>query len=134
MQVDAGSEVPPLVVESVDAEKMKTVAALLQDSNPIHFDAGVVRALGMGDRVVNQGPSNLGYIVTMLARWAGDPGRVRRLRVRFLGNVFAGERVVARGTVTAVREEDGVRLADLDVWLERDDDRVLDGSATVVLD
>ena len=134
MQVDAGSEVPPLVVDSVDAEKMKTVAALLQDSNPIHFDADVVRALGLGDRVVNQGPSNLGYIVTMLARWAGDPGRVRRLRVRFLGNVFAGERVVARGTVTDVREKDGVRLADLDVWLERDDERVLDGSATVVLD
>jgi acyl dehydratase len=134
MQVEVGSEVTPFVVDAVDTEKMKTVAALLQDSNPIHWDVDAVRALGMGDRAVNQGPNNLGYVVNMLTRWAGDPARVRKLRVRFLGNVFAGEQLVARGRVTALRDERGERLADLDVWLERaEDDRVLDGSATVAL-
>jgi acyl dehydratase len=118
----------------VSAEAMKTVAALLQDSNPIHFDADAVQALGMGTRVVNQGPNNMAYVVNMLSAWAGGPGRVRGLRVRFLGNVFAGDRITARGTVTGVREEGGERLADLDVWLERaEDDRVLDGTAVVAL-
>ena len=56
------------------------------------------------------------------------------MRVHFLGNVYPEERVVARGTVTAIREEGGRRVADLDVRLERgEDDRVLDGEATVVL-
>jgi len=129
-----GQEVPPLVIDPVTAEPMKTVAALLHDSNPIHFDVEAVKALGMGDRVVNQGPNNMAYVVNMLADWAGGSGRVRGLRVRFLGNVFAGDRLTARGTVTGLREEDGERFADLDVWLERaEDDRVLDGTAVVAL-
>ena len=54
--------------------------------------------------------------------------------MRFLGNVFAGDRVSAGGVVTGIREEGGQRLADLDVWLERSaDDRVLAGTATVAL-
>jgi acyl dehydratase len=134
LDVQVGQEVAPLVIDPVPAEPMKTVAALLHDSNPIHFDVEAVKALGMGDRVVNQGPNNMAYVVNMLADWAGGPGRVRGLRVRFLGNVFAGDRLTARGTVTGVRDEDGGRFADLDVWLERaEDDRVLDGTAVVAL-
>jgi len=132
--VQPGTEIPPLVIEEVGTEQMKTVAALLHDPNPIHFDVESVQALGMGDRVVNQGPNNMSYVVNMLGDWAGGPGRVRGLRVRFLGNVFGGDRLTARGTVTGVRDEGGERLADLDVWLERaDDDRVLDGTAVVAL-
>lgn len=134
MEIVPGTEVPALIIEEVRAEPMKTVAALLQDPTPIHWDAEAVRALGMGDRVVNQGPSNMAYVVNMLADWAGNPARLRRLRVRFLGNVLAGDRLAARGVVTGVREEGGERLADLDVWLERsEDDRVLDGTATVAI-
>ena len=122
------------MIEEVGTEQMKTVAALLHDPNPIHFDVESVQALGMGDRVVNQGPNNMSYVVNMLGDWAGGPGRVRGLRVRFLGNVFGGDRLTARGTVTGVRDEGGERLADLDVWLERaEDDRVLDGTAVVAL-
>jgi len=132
--VQPGTEIPPLVIEEVGTEQMKTVAALLHDPNPIHFDVESVQALGMGDRVVNQGPNNMSYVVNMLGDWAGGPGRVRGLRVRFLGNVFGGDRLTARGTVTGVRDEGGERLADLDVWLERaEDDRVLDGTAVVAL-
>ena len=136
MALDAqvGMEIPPLLIDEVSAEPMKTVAALLNDSNPIHFDVESVKALGLGDRVVNQGPNNLAYVTTMLGNWAGSPGQVRGLRVRFLGNVFAGDRLTARGTVTGLREEGGERLADLDVRLERaEDDRVLDGTAVVAL-
>jgi acyl dehydratase len=134
VNADIGTELPPFVVESVPVEPMKTVAALLRDPNPIHFDVQALQSLGMGDRPVNQGPTNMAYVTNMLIRWAGDPAAVRGLRVRFLGNVLAGDRLVARGVVKGVREEGGTRLADLDVWLERsEDDRVLDGSAVVAL-
>jgi acyl dehydratase len=129
-----GDELPPLVIESVSTEAMKTVAALLHDPNPIHFDVDAVRALGMGDRPVNQGPSNMAYVVSMLSRYAGGPERIRRLRVRFLGNVFGGDRLVARGRVASVSDEGGDRLAEVEVWLERaEDDRVLEGTAVVAV-
>lgn len=134
MSVEPGAQVPPFVVDAVPVEAMKTVAALLHDPNPIHFDVDAVSALGMGDRQVNQGPTNMAYVVNMLTAWTGDPGCLRRLQVRFLGNVVAGDRVSARGVVTGVREEGGRRLADLDVWLERSpEERVLEGTATVAI-
>jgi acyl dehydratase len=132
--VAVGTQVPPFVVDAVPVEAMKTVAALLHDPNPIHFDPDAVAALRMGDRQVNQGPTNMAYVTNMLVAWAGDAAAVRGLRVRFLGNVFAGDRLEARGVVKGVREENGTRLVDLDVWLQRsDEDRVLDGSAVVAL-
>ena len=75
----------------------------------------------------------MGYLVAMLARAAGGREGVRGLRVRFLGNVFAGDRLVARGRVISVEEQDGERLAEVEVWLERgEDERVLEGTATIV--
>lgn len=134
MNVEVGTEIPPRTVESVPVEAMKTVAALLHDPNPIHFDTRAVEALGMGDRPVNQGPTNMAYLIEMLTAWTGGPEALRRVQVRFLGNVLAGDRVTARGVVTALHEKDGVRLAELDVWLERSEtDRVLEGTATVAL-
>ena len=128
MTVTAGDTLPELTIEHVDPEKMKTMAALLQDSNPIHWDVASVRRLGLGDRVVNQGPNNMAYVVNMLAAFAGGPENVLRLRVRFLDNVFAGDRLVAGGTVTEVTEE----TIECDVWLAKDGDQpVLSGSAVV---
>jgi acyl dehydratase len=131
-----GDELPELVVAAVDAEKMKTMAALLRDPNPIHWDVDAVRDLGMGDRPVNQGPNNMAYLVNLLASYAGGYEGVLALRVRFLANVFAGDRLVAGGTVTAVDDDGPRRLVRCDVWLRRDgaaDDTVMAGQATVAL-
>jgi acyl dehydratase len=134
MNVDVGTEIPVWEVDSVDPEKMKIMAALLADPNPIHFDVASVQALGMGDRVVNQGPLNMGYVMNMLTAWTGSAECIRDIRLRFRGNVLAGDHVRARGTVTAVRRESGVRLADCDVVLEVvGGPPALTGTATVVL-
>lgn len=132
--VTVGTELPAYEVPAVSAEKMKTMAALLADPTPIHFDVSTLRALGMGDRPVNQGPLNMGYVMNAVTAWAGGAERLHRLRVRFLGTVLAGAHLRVRGTVTAVREDGGVRLADCDVVLEEvDGDPVVSGTATVAL-
>ena len=132
--VNVGDELPRHTIESVGAEKMKTMAALLGDPNTIHWDVDDVRRLGLGNRPVNQGPNNMGYVVDMLADWSGGPATFRRLKVRFLGNVFAGDRLVAGGKVTAVHQVPEGQLVDCDVWLARDGaEAVLAGIATVLL-
>ena len=126
-----GDELPRLVIESVDAEKMKTMAALLGDPNPIHWHVETVQELGMGDQPVNQGPNNMAYVMNMLGDWAGGTERLLRMRVRFLDNVFAFDRLEAGGTVTSVGDDGSVEC---DIWLARDGTHpVLAGTATLLL-
>ncbi|GAB3289288.1 MaoC family dehydratase [Parasphingorhabdus pacifica] len=134
-EVRAGDELPPYEVDSVDPEKMKTMSALMQDSNPLHYDADTVRALGMGENVINQGPLNQAYVISMLGAFAGGVDRVRTIRLRYRGNVFAGDRLRAGGTVIEVREEGGTTVADCEVHLRVvSRETVLSGTATVRLE
>jgi acyl dehydratase len=103
-----GQELPPFVIDPVDGEKMKLMAAILRDPNPIHFDAERVKELGMGDRQVNQGPANMSYVLDMVAGWAGGVGALRSVEMRYMGNVFAGDRLECRGRVAEVDEARGL--------------------------
>jgi acyl dehydratase len=112
---------------------MKTFAAILRDPNPIHWDRREVSAKGLGERLINQGPINVGYILNMLMAWAG-PDSIRRIRVRFTSNVLEGDRVEAAGRVTEVREMDGIEVAHCEVWLAGPDGRrALEGTAFVTV-
>jgi acyl dehydratase len=133
MKVEVGDDIPEWHMPRVMPERMRTMAAILRDPNPVHWDPSVVAAMGFGERVINQGPLGLGYMVNMLHAWAG-PGSVRRIVMRFPLPVFGEDRIIARGRVTAVREEGGARFADCAIWLHRDGTpNPLEGSATVRL-
>ena len=133
MNVRVGDEIPPWVMPSVRPERMRTMAAILRDPNPVHWDPRVVEKLGYGRHTINQGPLGLSYMVNMLHDWAG-PRCLRRLTMRFPMVVLDGDHITARGRVTAVREEGGKTLVECDVWLEREGTAPpLQGSATVML-
>lgn len=102
--IGPGAALPAYEID-VDPEKMKTMAAILADPNPIHFDTRATAELGMGDRPINQGPLNMGYVMTMLASFAGGRDRIRHFRVRFLGNVYGGDRVRAEGEIVAIHDQ-----------------------------
>lgn len=127
-----GDVIPPWVMPSVDPARMKTMAAILRDPYPVHWDRVANEALGLGGRVINQGPLNLGYIANMLMTWTG-PASIRRLTVGFGRPVLDGDRVVAGGRVTSIETVDGERRAHCDVWLERDGEHVVTGVAVVTL-
>lgn len=122
-------------MDSVCPARMRTMAALLRDPNPLHWDRDAVAALpfGLGRRTINQGPLGLSYMINMLHVWAG-PDCLRRIVMRFPQVVLDGERVVARGEITALREENGETLAECNIWLQHEERGVLlEGTATVVL-
>lgn len=125
-----GDELEPFVVEAVDDQRMKTMAALLDDPNPIHYDVELNRRLGYGDKPINQGPITMAYMMNVVVAAVGAAA-VRRFNCRFLGNVFGGERVECRGRVTAVDEE--ARTADLELTATAGERQVLAGTATVAL-
>src|ERR1700761_1016556 len=129
MSYAAGDALPPFAIESVSPDAMKDWAVFLADPNPIHLDVEVVKAKGLGDKVINQGPINVAYMMNMLTA-AFPGGRIEAMDSRFLDNVYAGDRVVASGRITAV---DGDRV-DCEFTLDADGrGTVNSGTATVRL-
>ncbi|MFK7918577.1 MAG: MaoC family dehydratase [Ilumatobacter sp.] len=132
--VQVGDEIPEWVMADVDPQRMKTMAAILRDPYPVHWDRTAVAEMpiGLGERVINQGPLNLSYITNMLLAWQG-PTCVRRLQVSFGRPVLDHDRVTAIGTVTSIDLVDGEQRAICEVRLMRDDQAVVTGTAVVAL-
>jgi len=134
--VQVGDAIPPWEMPSVSAARMRTMAAILRDPNPLHWDRQAVAALplGLGERTINQGPLGLSYIVNMLHAWAG-PTSITRLIMRFPQVVLDGEQVVARGDVVdIVQNSDGIKTARCTVRLEHAERGVLlEGDAEVTV-
>ena len=132
MIVNVGDSIPAWTMDHVDPARMRTMAAILRDPYPVHWDRAANAAFGPEGRVINQGPLNLSYIVNMLLDWAG-PSCVRRLTVAFGRPVLDGEHVVAGGTVTAVEMHGDERWALCDVWLDRQGEHVVTGTAVIAV-
>lgn len=93
----------------VDPEKMKVLALLLADPNPIHFDPEAAAGVGVS-RVVNQGPSTMATVYNLFEQTHPDH-RVARVSFRLLGNVLAGDAV----TVSAVPSDQDADSFDVEV-------------------
>ena len=122
-----GDRLTPMTIGPVSVEKMKILAAILRDPNTIHIDHDMVRERGLGDKTINQGPTNMGYVTTMLDENFG-PGTLARLTIRFGTNVFEDDIVTAGGEVTATDDT----TITCEVWLDRQDaSRAVAGTAVM---
>jgi len=88
------------------------------------------RAAGM-PTVFSIGMHTAGVLAQYLAQWVGQPN-VRRLSVRFTGQVWPGDTLTLGGRVAGVEEAGAERLAQLELQAARQTgDIVLKGSAVV---
>jgi 3-hydroxybutyryl-CoA dehydratase len=71
------------------------------DYNPIHIDREVGQMVGLGGAIL-QGLCTLGWAVEAAARYAEDPGRVKKVRVRFSRPVRIEDTVTFEGKVAQV--------------------------------
>lgn len=117
--------------QRVDPAMMHVWAKALRDPNRIHLDPDVVRARGLGDRVINQGPANVSYVMNMLLA-AFPAGRLASIKVRFLDNVYGGEMVTSSGIVQAIENTAEGQLISLTIALRAEGRLVLDGEAAVL--
>jgi acyl dehydratase len=128
----AGDELPPFT-RVTGLDNWNRYAAVNDEFVPIHMDdeagrkAGYPTAFGMGNL-------QLAYLHNLVRDWLGDDGVIVSLSCQFRAANTRGMTVTARGVVTAVREVDGRRLADIELWTEDGDGRKLaPGRATVEL-
>jgi acyl dehydratase len=128
-----GASLPPYTLGAVKPENMKLWAGILRDPNPIHLDPLAVQAKGLGDKVINQGPANLAYLITMLQR-AFPQAMLGSLDVRYAGMVYGGDAMEAGGSIRDVTVGDGGARVTCDIWLRADGrEGVISGVAVLSL-
>jgi acyl dehydratase len=130
--VSVGDELPSYERMS-SFQHWNRYAAVNYEFVDIHMDdragkrAGYPGAFGMGNL-------QWAYLHCLLRTWLNGSGRIVRLQCQFRAPNLNDLRTIARGRVTAVREEDNERLIELDVWTETEEGTVMaPGSATVAL-
>ena len=132
--VTVGTELPPLV-RTTDFHNWNRFAAVNDEFVPIHMDdaagqaQGFPGAFGMGNLMWS-------YLHNLVRDWAGDDGRIVSMSCSFRSPNLRGMTVEARGTVTAVRDEDGERIVDLELTVvdhDNADTVLVPATATVAL-
>jgi len=132
--VTVGTELP-VFVRTTGFHNWNRYAAVNDEFVPIHMDDDAGRAQGFPGAF---GMGNLmwSYLHNLVRDWMGDDGRIVKMGCSFRSPNLRGMTVEARGTVTAVRDDNGERLVDLDlVVVDRDnpDTVLVPATATVAL-
>jgi acyl dehydratase len=112
--LSVGDEVLDLEVTHTRAQ-IKAYADASGDQNPIHQDDDAARSVGLPG-VIAHGMLNYGLLSRAVTDWLGDPGKLRRLTVRFSNMVQPGDTIRCHGRVKSVDEAAG--RAVLEVWVE----------------
>jgi acyl dehydratase len=122
------------VVENLTRTQIVQYAGASGDYNPIHTDEVFATQVAGYPTVFAHGMLTMGMTGMMLTNYVGD-GRLTYYGVRFVRQVWPGNSLTATATVTAVREEDGQSLVDLDITTTNENgETVLSGQATARVD
>jgi len=122
------------VVKNLSRTQIVQYAGASGDYNPVHTDEMFTTQLAGYPSVFAHGMLTMGMTGKMLTNWVGD-GRLTKYGVRFTSQVWPGDTLTAKATVTEIREEDGQQLADIEVSTTNEEGvEVVKGSATARID
>ena len=128
--VNVGDTKELLLVDDLTRTQIVMYAGASGDYNPLHSDEKFAREVAGYPGIFAHGMLTMGMTGRVLTDWFGAEG-LAGYGVRFVKQVFPGDSLTATATVTAVRDEAGQRLADLDVvTVNQDGDVVLQGTAS----
>jgi acyl dehydratase len=130
--VVVGTVLPDLELPPISRATLALFAGASGDHNPIHIDTDVARSAGMDD-VFAHGMLSMAYLGRLLTTWAPQD-LLRSFEVRFAAITPVRARPVCAGTVTAVDDQDGERVATIELRVTLEDGTVtLAGTAKVAV-
>lgn len=112
--VSVGDKLDP-VSEPIERLDLVRYAGASGDFNVIHWNDELARSVGLPG-VIAHGMYSMGVAARMVAAYAGDPGAVKRLKVRFSAMILPGQTLTTGGEVAEV---DGGRVT-LRFWADDD--------------
>ena len=133
-EIKVGDTFEATLVEDLKRTQIVMYAGASGDYNPVHTDEVFVTKQAGYPTVFAHGMLSMGMTGRLLTDYVGD-GRLTRYGVRFVSQVWPGDSLTGKATVTAVRAEGGEHFVDLDVvTTNQDGTPVVTGSATARLD
>ena len=130
MKVQVGDSRSLQIVDDLTRTQIVQYAGASGDYNPLHSDDKFTVDVAGYPSVFAHGMLTMGMTGRVLTDWFGTEG-LAGYGVRFVKQVFPGDSLTATATVTALRDENGQALADLDVvTVNQDGEVVLQGTAS----
>ena len=131
-EVQEGTEIPPRQYQVTRLDLVRYAGAS-GDFNVIHWNERIARSVGLPD-VIAHGMLTMALAGRFLTEWAGDPGAVTELGVRFSAPVVVpdddkGATVEVAGTVT---DKLGDHLVAVDLTARSEGTKVLTRARAVV--
>jgi len=122
------------LVDDLKRTQIVQYAGASGDYNPVHTDEIFATKVAGFPSTFAHGMLTMGMTGRMLTNYVGD-GRLTKYGVRFTRQVFPGDDLDARATVTEIRQEGGKHYADLKVeTFNQSGEMVISGSATARID
>jgi acyl dehydratase len=131
--VQIGDEREPFVDAPATVTDYVRYQGASGDMNPIHHDSEFAKKAGYPQPFA-VGMLQAGILATYATDWLG-PRNLRRFKVQFREQSWPGDVLTYTGKVVDIREENGQKLADLELACTRQTGGVhLKGWATFVVD
>jgi acyl dehydratase len=122
------------VAQNLSRTQIVQYAGASGDYMPLHTDEKYAREIAGYPGVFAHGMLSMGATGMMLTNWVGD-GRLTKYSARFTRQVWPGDDLLARATVTDIHEEDGQHLVELDiVTVNQEDQAVINVKASARID
>ena len=112
--IEIGDSRELVLTENLTRTQIVQYAGASGDYNPLHTDEVFAREVAGYPGVFAHGMLSMAMTARAVTDWVGD-GTLTNYGVRFTSQVWPGDRLTARVTVAAIREEAGQHLLDLDI-------------------
>lgn len=133
-KLNVGDTYEEVVVDDLSRTQIVMYAGAAGDYNPLHSDDVYTREVAGYPGVFAHGMLSMGLTGKMLTNYVGD-GRLVKFGVRFTNQVWPGDTLTSRATVSRIRAEEGERFVDLTLeTVNQDGTTVITGSATARID
>ena len=123
-----------VVIDDLSRTQLVMYSGVSGDYNPLHTDDIYTREVAGYPSVFAHGMLTMGLTGKMLTNYVGD-GRLTKFGVRFTNQVWPGDTLTAKATVTEVRSEGSEQFVDLTLETTNQDGKtVVTGTATARVD
>ena len=132
--LNVGDTREEVVFDNITRTQIVMYAGASGDYNPVHSDTEFVTKVAGYPSVFAHGMLSMGLTGKMLTNWVGD-GTLTKYGVRFVKQVWPGDSLTAKATVTGLRQEGGQHFVDLEVLtINQNGEAVISGHASARID